>query len=129
MPTNEYLLLVGVGLAFLYLATIALSAIIIALLAWIDDDRNPSYLITARIAEGYWYSRIPPHEEELRIAAGFGSFLLTILIPLIIKALILYYPVPLFIIGIMTLAHLARFTRRLNKKLKAHVENKEIHNV
>lgn len=58
------------------------------------------------------------------------AFVITILAfvgPVIIQGLLFLYPLTLTLIGILAIAFIARGSRRLQKKLEAHMDGKEAH--
>lgn len=134
----ELIFILSIASPFLWWSLLIFAEIWRRLWAWLDDaepsERNffVWFCMTKILGfedagdGGFPYRKDGCGSSDGTIAVFLPALVLAF-IPYIAYISIFYYPVALSIILFVALLHVIRFVRRLQKQLKAHISNKDVH--
>ncbi len=123
----KWFLITGIGMGAGILVLDIVWYILRCIWKWINDSND----IKGKSIGWFFHVKIcNGKNEQFGVDPALWAVLafLFFLIPIVIYFALSLYFITLILLVLFLMAHLARFAKRLDKKLKTHAENKEIHN-
>lgn len=128
----------GILLVIAWVAAVCIALLCQSVWNWIDDGARPithnpvmrrvmAWLGYSPYDGGYWYMRLRDRHLADGILAFFTVLGSCLALPICIVAALDFYPVTLTAFTLYLLAHSARFSRRLLKRLDKHLADPHAH--
>lgn len=123
--------LISIGIFVVGMILFILGSLFQYVWAWIDDGKvtkDDLNIVVKIFQENYYTIKDSNGNYIPQTFYAVTGFVIFGCIPSVLFVMFKFYIITLSIITFFTIAYLARFARRLSKKLKSHVDNDNIHN-